>query len=53
MRHTHASHALHRGADLTTIRDNVLHESLATTSTYLQGDDEKWMKQQKPASPAA
>ena len=26
MRHTHASHALHRGADLTTIRDNVLHE---------------------------
>jgi len=39
MRHSHASHALARGAELTTVRDNLRHASIATTSTYLHGDD--------------
>jgi integrase len=37
MRHTHATHALARGAELTTVRDNLRHASIATTSIYLQG----------------
>jgi hypothetical protein len=41
MRHTHATHALHGGADLTTVRDNLRHASLATTSMYLHSDDIK------------
>jgi len=41
MRHTHATHALERGADLTTVRDNLRHASIATTSTYLHSDDTK------------
>ncbi len=52
MRHTHASHALHRGAELTTVRDNLRHASIATTSTYLHGDDEKRRKQLGSAFPA-
>ncbi len=32
MRHTHASHALARGAELTTGRDNLRDASIATTS---------------------
>lgn len=39
MRHSHASHALARGAGLTTVRDNLRHASIATTSMYLHGDD--------------
>lgn len=39
MRHSHASHALARGAELTTVRDNLRHASIATTSMYLHGDD--------------
>lgn len=39
MRHTHASHALQRGAELTAVRDNLRHSSLATTSIYLHSDD--------------
>lgn len=35
IRHTHATHALYRGADLTTVRDKLRHTSLATTSMYL------------------
>lgn len=34
MRHTHATHALARGAELTTVRDNLRHASIATTSIY-------------------
>lgn len=34
LRHTHASHALEGGADLTTVRDNLRHASLTTTSGY-------------------
>ena len=39
MRHTHATHALEGGADLTTVRDNLRHASVATTSMYLHADD--------------
>lgn len=45
MRHTHASHALARGAELTTVRDNLRHASISTTSTYLHGDDRKRARQ--------
>ena len=41
MRHTHATHALERGVDLTTVRDNLRHASLATTSIYLHTDEAK------------
>jgi site-specific recombinase XerD len=41
MRHTHATHALERGAELTTVRDNLRHALISTTSTYLHGDDTK------------
>jgi site-specific recombinase XerD len=34
MRHTHATHALANGADLTAVRDNLRHASIATTSIY-------------------
>lgn len=53
MRHTHASHALHRGAELTTVRDNLRHASIATTSTYLHGDDEKRTRQLGAAFPSS
>jgi integrase len=33
MRHTHATHALESGAKLTTVRDNLRHASISTTST--------------------
>jgi site-specific recombinase XerD len=45
MRHTHATHALARGAELTTVRDNLRHASIATTSIYLQGDEVKRARQ--------
>lgn len=41
MRHTHATHALGRGVELLTVRDNLRHASIATTSAYLHGDDAK------------
>ncbi len=41
MRHTHATHALAHGAELTTVRDNLRHASISTTSVYLHGDDAK------------
>jgi site-specific recombinase XerD len=34
LRHTHASHALARGAELVTVRDNLRHASISTTSRY-------------------
>lgn len=49
MRHTHATHALARGAELTTVRDNLRHASIATTSIYLQGDDLKRARQMNQA----
>jgi site-specific recombinase XerD len=39
MRHTHATHALSRGAQLTTVRDNLRHASISTTSIYLHSDE--------------
>jgi site-specific recombinase XerD len=45
MRHTHATHALARGAELTTVRDNLRHASLSTTSIYLHGEDVKRARQ--------
>lgn len=41
MRHTHATHALAHVAELTTVRDNLRHASISTTSLYLHGDDVK------------
>jgi site-specific recombinase XerD len=55
MRHTHATHALRRGAELTTVRDNLRHASLSTTSMYLHSDDLRRAKQMEGAfnAPAA
>ncbi|MGE0289768.1 MAG: phage integrase family protein [Bradyrhizobium sp.] len=39
MRHTHATHALARGVQLTTVRDNLRHASVSTTSIYLHTDE--------------
>jgi len=39
MRHTHATHALAQGATLTTVRDNLRHASITTTSVYLNDDE--------------
>ena len=44
-RHTHATHLLQGGAQLTTVRDNLRHASLATTSMYLHTDDARRAKQ--------
>lgn len=49
MRHTHATHSLAKGVDLTTVRDNLRHTSIATTSIYLHGDDIKRAKQMREA----
>jgi site-specific recombinase XerD len=45
MRHTHASHALSKGADLMSVRDNLRHASIATTSIYLRADEVKRARQ--------
>jgi len=45
MRHTHATHALARGAELTTVRDNLRHVSLSATSIYLHGEEVKRARQ--------
>lgn len=45
MRHSHASHALACGAELTSVRDNLRRASIATTSMYLHGDDHKRIRQ--------
>ncbi|MCA7954556.1 site-specific integrase, partial [Burkholderia seminalis] len=39
MRHTHASHALARGAELIMVRDNLRHASVSATSIYLHSDE--------------
>ena len=49
MRHTHATHALARGAELTTVRDNLRHASIATTSINLQSDEIKRARQMTQA----
>lgn len=45
MRHTHATHALDRGAELTIVRDNLRHASVSTTSVYLHSDEVKRARQ--------
>ncbi len=45
MRHTHATHALSRGVELLTVRDNLRHASISTTSNYLHGDDAQRARQ--------
>jgi site-specific recombinase XerD len=45
MRHTHATHALAMGAELITVRDNLRHSSVSTTSIYLHADDARRSKQ--------
>jgi site-specific recombinase XerD len=49
MRHTHATHALARGAELTTVRDNLRHASVSTTSIYLHTDQAKRARQMRDA----
>lgn len=49
MRHTHATHALAHGAELTTVRDNLRHASIQTTSIYLHGDEVKRARQMEGA----
>lgn len=44
-RHTHATQALALGAELTTVRDNLRHASIATTSIYLHSDEIKRAQQ--------
>jgi site-specific recombinase XerD len=39
LRHTHATHALQSGVELVSVRDNLRHASISTTSNYLHGDD--------------
>ncbi len=51
MRHTHATHALGRGVDLTIVRDNLRHASVATTSVYLHADEIKRARQLSGAFP--
>lgn len=41
MRHTHASHGLARGIEVTVMRDNLRHSSIAVTSTYLHSDERR------------
>jgi len=45
LRHTHATHALNAGVELVAVRDNLRHASIATTSTYLHGDEAKRARQ--------
>ena len=41
LRHTHASHALGSGAALLSVKENLGHASLSTTSLYLHGDKDQ------------
>jgi len=45
LRHTHATHALANGATLTTVRDNLRHASITTTSIYLDDDEAQRTRQ--------
>lgn len=49
MRHTHATHALARGVELTIVRDNLRHASVSTTSVYLHSDEMKRARQMSEA----
>ncbi len=45
MRHSHATCALEHGAELTSVRDNLRHASISTTSMYLSGNDTRRARQ--------
>jgi site-specific recombinase XerD len=45
MRHTHASHGLARGVELTAMRDNLRHSTIAVTSTYLHSERKAQVEQ--------
>lgn len=45
LRHTHATVALASGAELRTVRDNLRHASISTTSGYLNPDEKARSKQ--------
>ena len=45
IRHTHATRALARGVELRSVRDNLRHASIATTSRYVHGDERLRMQQ--------
>jgi site-specific recombinase XerD len=45
----HATHALKRGAQLTSVRDNLRHASISTTSIYLQSDEVERARQFRDA----
>lgn len=49
LRHTHATHALEAGVELTTVRDNLRHASVATTSVYLHTDQARRARQMREA----
>ena len=49
IRHTHATHALARGVELTTVWDNLRHASVSTTSMYLHTDQAKRARQLRDA----
>ncbi|MDB5768007.1 MAG: integrase [Collimonas fungivorans] len=50
MHHTHVTHALERGAELTAVRDNLRHASMSTTPIYLHTDETKRARQFGKAS---
>lgn len=52
LRHSHATQLLAAGADLKTVRDNLRHANIATTSVYLDSDDVQRAKQLSKAFPA-
>nr|WP_261378630.1 site-specific integrase [Burkholderia sp. KBS0801] len=45
LRHTHATHALDAGVELVVVCDNLRNASVATTSTYLHGEEAKRARQ--------
>jgi site-specific recombinase XerD len=45
LRHTHATYVLNAGVELVAVRDNLRHASIATTSTYLHGNDRRRARQ--------
>ena len=45
MRHTHATHALQKGASLQVVRDNLGHSNISVTSGYVSDDEKKRRKE--------